>query len=410
MIVRYYVACSTCEQPHTVRIGMGQEVSQRHRFACRGCGEDVEVGLDVDYKNINHRVVLGENAVSCGPAPQAPVVNIDANFLIPADMQGVDMALPRLHQMQAMFKAAMSARAAMGLAPDLPQPALGMQPTRPDFAAEWKQLRTAWSLVRNGQKTLAASCIKKASDELYPGDPLADVPDWIWRLTMRITQPGYEAPFRAAIEGLKQATPSKQFGQLLVHYDANMSVERGTRYFELMKAYFSAYDEFAQVQFVVTSGVNLNENHQATSTNFDATRMFYGNAFEAFVSQIDILAFLNNLAAGRDFDRFEKLTMDEYLKLDKASRVNPFSKNASFAALCTEADNQIRNASHHGGFTFDRATQVIRYRAGKGGKGEERQLRYAEYLARCVRIFMQAMTLFRVELILSNRAGVRPPL
>jgi hypothetical protein len=64
----------------------------------------------------------------------------------------------------------------------------------------------------------------------------------------------------------------------------------------------------------------------------------------------------------------------------------------AFAALCEERYNQLRNASHHGGMTIDRKTQTIRYRAGKGGTGPEQRVDYATYLARSVRLFLQAMT------------------
>ena len=40
--------------------------------------------------------------------------------------------------------------------------------------------------------------------------------------------------------------------------------------------------------------------------------MLYGNAFEAFSSNVEVLAMLNNLIAGRRFDEFEKLTLDAY--------------------------------------------------------------------------------------------------
>jgi hypothetical protein len=39
--------------------------------------------------------------------------------------------------------------------------------------------------------------------------------------------------------------------------------------------------------------------------------------------------------------------------------------NAPIMAICSEADNQIRNASHHGAFAFEEANQMIRYRAEK---------------------------------------------
>ena len=79
-------------------------------------------------------------------------------------------------------------------------------------------------------------------------------------------------------------------------------------------------------------------------------------------------------------------------------------------AICAEANNKIRNASHHGSLVFDQAGQAISYRTGKGGTGEEQRISYADYLVRCVRIFLHAMTLFRIELLIATSLGVRHPI
>src|SRR4051794_16712275 len=109
MIIRHALKCETCEHPHTVRIGMGQESSQTHKFPCCGCSEDIVVRLDVDYDNTACTVVCVENCGEIDEVAGAPVVNVDANFLIPPDAQGIDGAFPRLEQLLAMFKAAQQA-------------------------------------------------------------------------------------------------------------------------------------------------------------------------------------------------------------------------------------------------------------------------------------------------------------
>jgi hypothetical protein len=178
----------------------------------------------------------------------------------------------------------------------------------------------------------------------------------------------------------------------------------------MMKAFFSAFSEFAQVFFQVLAGVQAPGDHQTTSTDFDAVRMFYGNAYEAFASSVDLLAYLNNLLSGRSFSAFSQLTHAEYLKLDKPGRFNAFSLNAPFMAICEEADNRIRNASHHGSFHFESQSQSITYRAGKGGTGVELQISYREYLVRSTRLFLQSMVLFRIELLMCQATGARKPI
>jgi hypothetical protein len=138
--------------------------------------------------------------------------------------------------------------------------------------------------------------------------------------------------------------------------------------------------------------------------------MFYGNAFETFASSVDILAYLNNLLAGRPFNQFEKLTQKQYLELDKAGRFDVFAGVPAFAALCEERDNQLRNASHHGGMKMDRETQIIRYRTGKGGMGPQQTIDYGMYLTRSSKLFLQTTTLLRIEIMMCHASGARPPL
>jgi hypothetical protein len=94
--------------------------------------------------------------------------------------------------------------------------------------------------------------------------------------------------------------------------------------------------------------------------------------------------------------------LKKYYEIDKSGRCKCFANEPDLAAISVEADNQLRNASHHGGMDFDSMTQMITYRAGKGGKGPTQQMTYTEYLVRCVRLFMQIMTLLQFELLMAQ--------
>ena len=77
---------------------------------------------------------------------------------------------------------------------------------------------------------------------------------------------------------------------------------------------------------------------------------------------------------------------------------------------CDQVHNQLRNASHHGSMSFDKDTQTISYRAGKGGTGQENQLPYLKYLSRCVVMFLQIVTLLRVEIMVCHSTDRRFPI
>jgi hypothetical protein len=367
------------------------------------------VALNVDYENITHWTEAVENAELVNEIPGAPIVNIDANFLVPEGEQHLDKVFPRLNQMHEMFQLAEKQGSLISVE-DIPQEQDGGRPyRRPDFSEEWRLLRKAWSLTRRGQDQLANKKITAATELFYKSDPLTGLMDWIWRFTLFIGQPSYEAPFRDAVEAVRQILSSAEFGRFAAFYQTTVG-DRGERYLELMKAYFDGYDDFGQVYFRVVKGMEIPPNATVGSVNFDQTRMFYGNAFEAFASSVDVLAYLNNIRLGRPFDTFAQLTQKEYLRLDKANRFDAFATFPEFAALCQERNNQIRNASHHGNIRIESRPQTVRYRTGKGSAGQEERLSYVDYLARSTKLFLQAMTLFRIEIMMCHWTSMRPPL
>jgi hypothetical protein len=389
MIIRDSLRCETCDTPHIVRIGMGQEERQEHRFPCRTCGEDIAVALVVDYENTRSQVVFIENAAYAPEEAGAAVVNLDANFLIPDDLQGVDGVFPRFDQVRALANTI-----------DFDAPRLRQ---RPDYAAEWKLLRRAWNLHRSGQKPLSRACIKQASAAYYAHDPLNGLPDWLWRFVSGLSGLKFGEACGEAMNFMVPLKDTPRFEQLLEHYSAAMAHARGIKYFTLLNAYFNAYSEFAQVQFSLAQGLDFDPGYRVGSADFDRVRMFYGNAFETLADMVDLLALVNNVASGRDFDKFAVLTVRKYYELDKIGRFGPFAESTPLANLCLEADNQLRNASHHNGMTFDAATQMITYRAGKGGQGDPQSISYTDYLKRCVTILLQTLNILLIELVIGQR-------
>jgi hypothetical protein len=408
MIVRYALKCETCEQPHTIRIGVGLESAQIHKFPCRRCSEEIVLRMDLDHVKHGWRVICVENCAPIHEVAGAPIVNVDANFLIPADEQHADMSFSRIMQIHAMHEA-QKAGSLVDMS-QIPPAARNARPyRRPDYAEEWTLLQKAWSLARNHQAELSNKRIAEASAELYPQEPIGNLQNWVWRFATFVCQPTYEQIFRDAMETIQSLKESELLPAFAETYNT-MAEERGTRYFTVLRDFYAAYPEFGQVYFYIVRGMPLPASYNTTSTDFDAVKMFYGNTYEHFTTLVEYLALINNMLASRGHDAFQTLTLDQYRKLDKPQRFGPFSLNAEFMALCTEADNQIRNASHHGSFVFHQASQTIRYRSGKGGTGPEQQMSYANYLERCVRLFLQTMTLFRIELVVSHWLEVRLPL
>lgn len=408
MIIRSSFKCGTCGTIHTVRIGMGQETRQVHHVACTNCGEDMIIALHVDYDKIASWTEAVENAQEVPEEAGAPVVNVDANFVIPAELRHQDGVFPRLFQMHGIVeKLEKEGRLA---ARSMSEIMLNERPyRRPDFEEEWRALKTAWSLYRRGKDHLLSDRLSAASEQFYKSEKLDDVSDWVFRFLTLISGLEYGKLFRNVAGKMKPIVRPSVFSDFIKYYE-NTIDDRSEIYFSVVKSYFEKYSDFGQVHFYAGRGDDLPEGSHVTSANFDATKMFYGDCFEAFSSSVDILAMFANMLAGRPFDKFERLELKDYLRLDKASRFAAAEAVPEFAALCAEHDNKLRNASHHGGTKFDAASQMVVYRHGKGGRGEVQQIAYGEYLLRSSRIFLQTMTLLRYELLICNATGTRPPL
>lgn len=388
---------------------MGQEPRQNHRFPCVECGEDMVVALNVDFVNISYDVEAVENAELVKAVDDAPVVNVEANFIIPKDQRNVDNVFPRMDEFRKMMDVA-ERNGSLRPIGHLTDIQLRSRPNRqPDFQTEWKLLRKAWSLHRRGREHLVKDKIAAASEEFYASDPLKSLPDWLWRFLLFFSQPHFELTFQSAMKRVGPLIGTPAFDAFETYYKS-IAAKRGDRYFELFENFFEAYDDLAQVHFYVVRGIPIPPGDVISHVDFKETRMLYGNLFEAFSSSVDVLVCFNNMIAGRSFDALQTIPLKEYLKLDKAGRFRAFEDTPEFAALCTERDNQLRNASHHLGTKLDTETQTIVYRAGKGGLGDEQKLAYGQYLARCDALFLQCVALLRMEIMVCHSRGLRFPL
>lgn len=399
MVIREYAQCGECGQVHTLRVGLGSQPVQKHTFVCRACGLDMGLTFAM-----SEGMSFGPNATRTTPVEGAPIVNLHSDFVFDKSEIGAVDAFPSLRQGAKMISAMMQARRSAGIPDDFEGLIL------PPIGEEWDALRAAWALTRNGKDKLAEKRMDKfLTDAGCPEKP-DSLADWIFQFCGRLTQPAFEPHFEALFEQLQQAVEADGFSDFLRTYDDEISREHGRRYFDLMRTYLGSFSEFSQVHGAIATGLDIGVDQAVASLDFDATRMIYGDAFEAFASNCETLAYLNNLIAGRAFDSFASMDRAKYLTLDKSSRLGPFRDNKAFTDICVEADNQLRNATHHGGVRFEKTEATIYYRSGKGGQGDERSLSYAGYLGKCSKLFIQSMLLLRLELLIANRFNVRLPL
>jgi hypothetical protein len=405
VIVRQYVTCAECSTAHVLRIGLGGEPVQAHRFACTGCGEEmgiiVELGKGWSYGPNTEKLADEDD--------DAPIVNLHPSFVFPKEEIGSANAFPSLGIGKELIEGVTAARERAVLPTTLNDLA-AIGPRRAPVTEEWPALRAAWSLHRSGKDALAAKRLAKFVPTAGYHDPPDTLADWVFQFAARMTQPRFEEHFEGLFQQVLIAKEKPDFGRFVQHYGQDMSAAHARRYFETVKDYLAAFSEFSQVHHLVMAGVEVGDGQAAASIDFDATRMFYGNAFEAFGDNVEFLTCINNLVEDRPFDELRTIALADYQRSDKAGRCRAIAHNPAMAIMCAEFDNQVRNAAHHGGMSFDRLSRTVEYRSGKGGQGEVRTMGYALYLARCSNLFAQTIVLLRLEILVSNEFGARLPL
>lgn len=407
MIIRETLACETCRHVHTVRIGMGQEEYQTHQFVCRGCKLPIRFGLKVDYITISTEIVFEENATRAGRDDVGTIVNLDANFLIPESEQGKDMSFARLEQYHQLV---IERLAKLGGISEDDLHHMAGQTGRPDYAAEWRLLRQTWVLFRNKQEKLVAKRIAEANRDRYAQEHLSGVPDWLWRFASKLSGPEYDHRFKEVMKLVDGLGSKAEFVDFLTYYQKEVAGRRGQLYLDVFTEFFRAYDEFAQVHFLVSGGMDIPNDHHPASVHFEITRMFYGNAFESLATIADVLAMINNMSEGRAFNQFKTIALTNYLRLDKGGRFHCLADNQILSGVVAEADNHLRNASHHRSIEFNEPAGTLTYRTGKSGLGADQTISYGDYLARCSRIFSEILIVLRLELVLHQLSDQPPPL
>ena len=112
------------------------------------CGEDMVVALNIDFDKIAHWVEAVENAEHTPEEKDAPIMNVEANFIVPEDERYKDLAFPRLTQLQATTEIGEKHGSLISLA-DVPEGMRGQRPyRRPDYAEEWNSAKKhSWTAV-----------------------------------------------------------------------------------------------------------------------------------------------------------------------------------------------------------------------------------------------------------------------
>jgi hypothetical protein len=267
----------------------------------------------------------------------------------------------------------------------------------PDAIGHWRLLRNAYRFSRTGQEARFKEALGEFLGEEVP-EKFLTIENALVSFFVRILTPLGEPEFERIVAEFKRANDSHhdEFLRLRAEFQQK-KWDRMDEYIDVFDHFFREYDEFNQVLVYVRRSLPLPANPYAPSTNFENTKLYYGEAFEVLGSNIDILASVNNILAGRSFDQLEHVSLRKYRESDKGRRGETLKTNSELSRLVAEYDNRLRNASHHRWLrlSHDRSEMVYQ----EGGSGPRQTVGYAEYLRRCCALTAQLMILASIEVV-----------
>jgi len=397
MISRTLIRCATCSKPITARIQVGHELEQPVSFPCPHCGTLVQLTLILDEPP-RVKIHWGDNAESGGE--EGAIINIGAGFTIPQDKLHKDRYFPSFDAPKPYLEDDEEPQALPG--PIILDAQVGLG-TLPYAESTWRNLQRALRFHRTRQQ----QNLKTQLDEFWgtPRSSEQTLENALFNFFLRFLAPNGKAWLAPLGKSLQTASSTNrgEYLRFVAHYDTDLKHDRFEAYSEIISEYFRGYGEFSQTLVYARREIPLPVDAVATSSDFERTRMFYGNAFEVLGAHLDFPAAINNLIRGRPFDQMSAMDLKLFRTLNKANRTNCFSDNTELSWIVTEYDSTIRNASHHRWFKLDDSRRQLSYRS--GGTGAVHRMSYAEYLLRCNRLAIHLMMLACVELVFLSTSG-----
>ncbi len=342
--------------------------------------------MHVDFAKIDYKIVCLENCI--GSNREGIVVNLHPEIVIKKEFKHEDGVFPGMME-------AMKIIEKHNLVEKLKSQKI--TPTSYiDVSREWPFIKQVWSLFINKKYDLLIEKLKKyyKKNEVKEGDFLQHLYDFVKKVPGKKWRNNF-LKISYFVEKTKYEHTAN-YADFLKYIFDRLDLKHFNQYLEIFDEYFSGYNEYAQVGSHLMQDEEIPDNLIATSVDFKKTKMFYGNAYELFTSNIELLATLNNISKGRKFNQFENMDLQKYRTVDKANRCNPFKDIPELISFCECLDSKLRNASHHGAIRYNHKTNQVHYKAGKPQR--EYIITYAQHLGKCVEIMMAVCTLLIIEL------------
>lgn len=398
MISRIYFQCLTCDGFITTRTQISHGLKQELHFTCPHCEANSKLVLLLDnppqvkisFNELENLIYIESGDID---EEKSLVVNLSTDFTVPDEVRNKELYSPFLYQMNEILKEAFGEN----YNPEKIEGVMGVS----NIEEIWKDLYKAYKFNIRGNLL--------QRDKIIQGQELTEL---IFRFIGMFIGSERLTRDMDILGDFSRSILQKNKSEF--HRFANDDLlpnleEKINDYMEVFDTFFSNYQEFKQMNLQARLEVETFKNSKVSSTNFKRTKMIYGEVFEILGSNINTIAFLNNIENQRKYDEFqsEKLTYQRYLTIDKATKMKCFEGNTSiFNIFSLEYDSKLRNASHHKWLKYNESKQLITYPI-SGSSSEKITLSYTEYLLKTNNIVMALMILLSFELGIAFNLGFR---
>ena len=398
MISRIYFQCLTCDGFITTRTQISHGLKQELHFTCPHCEANSKLVLLLDnppHVKISFNELENLIYVESGDVDEKKslVVNFSTDFTVPDEVRNKELYSPFLYQMNEILKEAFGEN----YNPEKIEGIMGVS----NIEEIWKNLYKAYKFNTRGNLL--------QRDKIIQGQELTEL---IFRFismfigSERLTR---DMDILGDFSRSILQKNNSEFHKFAKDELLPKLEEKINDYMEIFDTFFSNYQEFKQMNLQARLEIEIFKNSKVSSTNFKRTKMIYGEVFEILGSNINTIAFLNNIENQRKYNEFEseKLTYQRYLTLDKTTKMKCFEGNTGiFNIFSLEYDSKLRNASHHKWLKYNEYTQFITYPI-SGSSSEKITLSYTEYLLKTNNIVMALMILLSFELGIAFNLGFR---
>lgn len=411
MTIRDKIKCTICDQDYLLRVSLGHSEVQKHTFECKECGSNISVEVVIDFNNAGCEVLRKENCTDTsfhdsifGDGNQEYIVmNLHPELLIPDEFIHDPIYSTNIFESERIHKERFGTNQFSNMSCEQIEEGYNQSVIYTDnlnnIEKNWLVLKVSWKMINNNKKeNIIKKQLKKyRSNTLSPTE--TDFNHILYDFNNTLLYPDFISRPYDFFELFKNSidiNTSENYKKFITYYKHNLFKENMKKFFDIYSDFFDIYNEFKQLLLYSTTSQNIPIGHRVSSHDFEKTKLFYGQIYEAYTSNISLISMLHNLYQGREYNQFLNITLEKYLKLDKSSRVDNFTNTKEFDWFSEFISSKLRNASHHGNIELE--DSIVIYRAGKSLN--KYTMSYTRYLEICIQLFIRFVSLNQLSILL----------